>query len=61
MSGCIRECAEAQSKDFGLIATPKGWNIYLGGNGGAKPRHAELIAENVTRHMAVKIVDRFIS
>lgn len=60
VSGCIRECAEAQGKDFGLIATPKGWNVYVGGNGGAKPRHAELIAENVTRREAVKIIDRFI-
>ncbi len=61
VSGCVRECAEAQSKDFGLIATPKGWNIFVGGNGGAKPRHAELIAEDVTKHQAVKILDRFLS
>ncbi len=56
----MRECAEAQGKDFGLIATTKGWNVYVGGNGGAKPRHAELIAEDVTRREAIKILDRFI-
>lgn len=61
VSGCVRECAEAQSKDFGLIATPKGWNVYLGGNGGAKPRHAELIAENLTKHAAIKLIDRFLT
>ena len=60
ISGCVRECAEAQGKDFGLIATTKGWNVYVGGNGGAKPRHAELIAEDVTRRQAIKILDRFI-
>ncbi|SAM84565.1 uncharacterized protein UBRO_05849 [Ustilago bromivora] len=60
VSGCVRECAEAQGKDFGLIATTKGWNVYVGGNGGAKPRHAELIAEDVTRRQAIKILDRFI-
>ncbi|GAK66155.1 nitrite reductase NiiA [Moesziomyces antarcticus] len=60
VSGCVRECAEAQGKDFGLIATTKGWNVYVGGNGGAKPRHAELIAEDVTRREAIKILDRFI-
>ncbi|KAN0061889.1 hypothetical protein ACQY0O_005883 [Thecaphora frezii] len=60
VSGCVRECAEAQGKDFGLIATTKGWNVYLGGNGGAKPRHAELIAEDVTKRQAIKILDRFI-
>ncbi|KAE8216194.1 hypothetical protein CF327_g652 [Tilletia walkeri] len=60
VSGCVRECAEAQSKDFGLIATNKGWNLYLGGNGGAKPRHAELIASDVPRVEAIKIIDRFL-
>ncbi|KAI9151730.1 Nitrite reductase [Paramyrothecium foliicola] len=48
VSGCVRECAEAQSKDFGLIATDKGFNIYVCGNGGAKPKHAELLARDVT-------------
>ncbi len=47
VSGCIRECAEAQSKDFGLIATEKGWNLYVCGNGGAKPRHADLLAADL--------------
>ena len=60
VSGCVRECAEAQGKDFGLIATPKGWNIYVGGNGGAKPRHAELLVEDVTKRQAIKLLDRFI-
>ncbi|KAL5084859.1 hypothetical protein Trisim1_011321 [Trichoderma cf. simile WF8] len=60
VSGCVRECAEAQGKDFGLIATPKGWNIFVGGNGGAKPRHAELLVEDVTRREAIKILDRFL-
>ncbi|KAL7928204.1 hypothetical protein V8C35DRAFT_318725 [Trichoderma chlorosporum] len=60
VSGCVRECAEAQGKDFGLIATPKGWNVFVGGNGGAKPRHADLLVENVTRREAIKILDRFL-
>ncbi|CAO1621614.1 unnamed protein product [Sympodiomycopsis kandeliae] len=59
-SGCVRECAEAQSKDFGVIATPKGWNVFVAGNGGAKPRHADLLAENVPKAMAVKLIDRFL-
>ncbi|MDC6625705.1 hypothetical protein OEZ82_27160, partial [Leclercia adecarboxylata] len=44
VSGCTRECAEAQSKDIGVIATDKGWNLYVCGNGGMRPRHAELFA-----------------
>lgn len=60
VSGCVRECAEAQGKDFGLIATDKGWNIYLGGNGGANPRHAMLFATDVPPTDVVKYLDRFL-
>ncbi|MEX2204866.1 MAG: nitrite reductase large subunit NirB [Myxococcota bacterium] len=60
VSGCIRECAEAQSKDFGVIATEKGWNLYVCGNGGSKPRHAELLAADVDGETLVRYVDRFL-
>lgn len=60
VSGCIRECAEAQSKDFGLIATDKGWNIFVGGNGGANPRHCDLLAKDVPPDDVVPIVDRYL-
>ena len=60
VSGCIRECAEAQSKDFGLIATEKGYNLYVCGNGGSKPRHADLLAADVDEETATKYIDRFL-
>ncbi|GAB3440226.1 nitrite reductase large subunit NirB [Massilia solisilvae] len=60
VSGCTRECAEAQGKDVGLIATDKGWNLYVCGNGGMKPRHAELLASNLTEDQVVQLVDRFL-
>jgi nitrite reductase (NADH) large subunit len=60
VSGCIRECAEAQSKDFGVIATEKGWNLYLAGNGGARPRHADLIASDLDEPTLVRLIDRFL-
>lgn len=60
VSGCVRECAEAQSKDFGLIATDKGWNIFLAGNGGSNPRHGTLFAKDVPPSMVVHILDRFL-
>ena len=61
VSGCVRECAEAQNKDFGLIATDKGFNIFVGGNGGAKPRHSELLAKDVPPDDVVTILDRYLS
>src|SRR5690606_28607982 len=60
VSGCVRECAEAQSKDFALIATEKGYNVYVCGNGGAKPRHADLLVADVSESDAIRYLDRFI-
>jgi len=60
VSGCIRECAEAQSKDFGIIATEKGWNLYICGNGGSKPQHAQLLAADIDSKMLIKYLDRFL-
>lgn len=60
VSGCVRECAEAQSKDFALIATDKGYNVYVSGNGGAKPRHADLLIADVVEVDAIRYLDRFI-
>lgn len=59
-SGCARECAEAQSKDFGLIATEKGYNLYVGGNGGMRPRHAQLLAEDLSETEVIKYLDRYL-
>ncbi|TQK44485.1 assimilatory nitrite reductase (NAD(P)H) large subunit precursor [Streptomyces sp. SLBN-118] len=60
VSGCQRECAEAQSKDFGVIATANGWNLYVGGNGGATPRHADLLAQDLSDAELVRLIDRFL-
>jgi nitrite reductase (NADH) large subunit len=60
VSGCIRECAEANSKDFGLIATEKGWNLFVCGNGGSKPEHAKLLASDVDEETVIRYIDRFL-
>ncbi|GGV48740.1 nitrite reductase large subunit NirB [Streptomyces spectabilis] len=60
VSGCARECAEARSKDFGVIATSGGWNLYVGGNGGATPRHGDLLAQDLDDAELVRLIDRFL-
>jgi nitrite reductase (NADH) large subunit len=60
VSGCTRECAEAQGKDVGIIATEKGWNLYVCGNGGMKPRHADLLASDLDSETLIRYVDRFL-
>ncbi|WP_343072981.1 nitrite reductase large subunit NirB [Sphaerisporangium rubeum] len=60
VSGCARECAEARSKDFGVIATENGWNLYVGGNGGFSPKHAGLLASDLSDDELVRVIDRFL-
>ena len=60
VSGCTRECAEAQSKDVGVIATETGWNLFVGGNGGRSPRHADLLATDLSDAELISAVDRFL-
>jgi nitrite reductase (NADH) large subunit len=60
VSGCTRECAEAQGKDVGVIATEKGWNLYVCGNGGMKPRHADLLARDLSEEDLLRFIDRFL-
>ncbi|MDO9617145.1 MAG: nitrite reductase large subunit NirB [Pseudomonas sp.] len=60
VSGCTRECAEAQSKDVGVIATENGWNLYVAGNGGMRPRHAELFATDLDDATLIRYIDRFL-
>ncbi len=59
VSGCVRECAEARSKDIGLIATETGYSLFVCGNGGAKPRHGDLLASSLDEETAIRYIDRF--
>jgi len=60
VSGCARECAEARGKDFGVIATEKGWNLYVGGNGGFRPAHAVELASDLDTQTLIRYLDRFL-
>jgi nitrite reductase (NADH) large subunit len=60
VSGCARECAEARGKDVGVIATETGWNLYVGGNGGMTPKHAQLLASDLDDETLVRYIDRFL-
>ncbi len=60
VSGCARECAEARGKDVGIIATELGWNLYVGGNGGFQPAHAQLLAQDLDDDTLVRYIDRYL-
>jgi nitrite reductase (NADH) large subunit len=59
VSGCARECAEARGKDVGVIATDQGWNLYVGGNGGFQPAHAQLLASDLDDETLIRYIDRY--
>jgi nitrite reductase (NADH) large subunit len=60
VSGCARECAEARGKDVGVIATAEGWNLYVGGNGGLQPAHAQLLATDLDDETLIRYIDRYL-
>jgi nitrite reductase (NADH) large subunit len=60
VSGCARECAEARGKDIGVIATANGWQLYVGGNGGMTPAHAQLLAEGLDDEALLRYIDRYV-
>ncbi len=59
VSGCARECAESRGKDVGVIATDKGWNMYVGGNGGYQPAHGQLLASDLDDDTLIRYIDRY--
>lgn len=45
VNGCPRNCAESCTKDVGIVGNDGGWELYVGGNGGIKPRIADLLCK----------------
>jgi nitrite reductase (NADH) large subunit len=43
-----------------VIATELGWNLYVGGNGGFSPRHADLLVSDVDTETLIRTIDRFL-
>ena len=60
VSGCPNQCAETTFKDIGLVGTPKGWRVLVGGNGGALPRMGQLVAKDLPTAEALALVDRIL-
>lgn len=59
VSGCPRNCSEATIKDLGVVAVEGGWDIFIGGNGGAQVYVAQRIAQVKTDEEVIHIADRF--
>ena len=58
VSGCPRSCGESHTRDIGIMGTNKGWTVFFGGNGGTRPRFADLIARNLSATEALDCAQR---
>ncbi len=61
VSGCPNQCAETCIKDIGLVGTPKGFKLLVGGNGGAKPRLSRELAAELSAEQALELIDKIIN
>ncbi len=61
VSGCPHQCAETCIKDIGLVGSPKGWRLLVGGNGGVKPRLSQELARDLTEKQAMRLIDKIIA
>lgn len=60
VSGCPNQCAENCIKDISLMGLKNGWKVFVGGNGGGRPRLAREIAKDLTDEQALEMVDKII-
>lgn len=61
VSGCPNQCGETSFKDIGLVGTPKGWRVYVGGNGGTNPRIGDIIAQRIDTEQALALIDKILA
>lgn len=57
VAGCANSCAEVHIKDIGLMATDKGWDVYVGGSAGSHPRLADQLIQDLDESQALRIID----
>ena len=61
VSGCMNSCSEPAIKDIGIMGTPKGYTLMVGGTAGLKPRLADVVAEELSEDEVLDAVDNIIS
>ncbi|MEN6412627.1 MAG: hypothetical protein ABFC84_07675 [Veillonellales bacterium] len=59
--GCMNSCTEPAVKDLGIMGTPKGFTVMIGGNAGIKPRIADVLAQNLTADEVMVLADKIVS
>lgn len=61
VSGCPNSCADNHTRDIGIMGTPKGWTVFVGGKGGTVPRLGDKLIMNVPDDKILDLVDEIVS
>ncbi len=56
ISGCPLNCSNPKATDIGVVATRKGYEIYVGGKGGAFPKVGRRIKREATADEVVAVI-----
>jgi hybrid cluster-associated redox disulfide protein len=60
VSGCQNSCSEPAVRDIGIMGTPRGFTIMVGGNAGLRPRLGDILVEHREPQEVLDIVDRIL-
>lgn len=61
VSGCPNSCADNHTRDIGLMGTPKGWTIFVGGKGGTIPRLGDRLVMGIPDEKVLDLVDDIVN
>ncbi|MGC4066028.1 MAG: hypothetical protein QM784_15535 [Polyangiaceae bacterium] len=56
VSGCPNQCSETWFKDIGIVGTKPGWDLLVGGSGGAVAQIGSRIAKGVSTERILELV-----
>lgn len=61
VSGCPNSCADNHTRDIGLMGTPKGWTVFVGGKGGTIPRLGDRLVMGIPDEKVLDLVDDIVN
>ncbi len=61
VSGCPNSCSEPSIKDIGIMGTPKGYTLSVGGSAGPRPRLGDIVAKDLSEEQVLDLVDKIIT
>ena len=61
VSGCQNSCSEPSVKDIGIMGTPRGFTVMVGGSAGPRPRLGIEVAKDLSEEQVLDLVEKIIN